>query len=47
MNIDVTALKAVERERGIPADTVLAAIRPKSVGVSSHSRTTSPSGPSS
>ena len=26
MNIDVTALKAVERERGIPADTVLEAI---------------------
>ena len=26
MNIDVTALKAVEREKGIPADTVLQAI---------------------
>ena len=26
MNIDVTALKAVEREKGIPADTVLHAI---------------------
>ena len=26
MNIDVTALKAVEREKGIPADTVIEAI---------------------
>ena len=26
MNIDVTALKAVEREKGIPTDTVLQAI---------------------
>ena len=26
MNIDVTALKAVQREKGIPADTVIQAI---------------------
>src|SRR3712207_6925917 len=30
VNIDVTALKAVEREKGIPADTVIEAIESRS-----------------
>ena len=45
MNIDVTALKAVEREKGIPVDTVIQAIESALVtayrhaeGASSHVR---------